>query len=46
MVDILGFFQRRRIRRTEKEIKQKEKMCELQEELNNLLREEKEIESA
>lgn len=46
MIDIFGIFQRRRIKRTKKEIKAKEKLCGVQSTLNELLREEKEIESA
>lgn len=43
MSDIFGFFQRRRIARTKKEIELKSKLCVVQSTLNSLLREEKEI---
>lgn len=46
MVDIFGFFQKKRIKRTKQEIKLKEQLIETQGTLNSLLREEKEIESA
>lgn len=46
MLDIFGIFQKRRIKRTKQEIKAKQKLCGVQTELNELLRQEKEIESA
>ena len=45
MIDIFGIFQRARIRRTKREIKEKKKLVGIQKDLNELLREEKEIES-
>lgn len=46
MLDFLEFFRKRRIKLIKQEIKQKEKLIDVQENLNELLREEKEIESA
>lgn len=46
MLDFLEIFRKRRIKLIKQEIKQKEKLIDIQENLNELLREEKEIESA
>jgi len=46
MIDFLEFFRKRRIRLIKQEIKQKEKLIDVQQNLNDLLKEEKEIESA
>lgn len=46
MIDFLEFFRKRRIRLIKQEIKQKEKLIDVQQNLNELLKEEKEIESA
>lgn len=46
MLDIFGFFQKRRIKLTKQEIEEKQRLCETQATLNELLREEKDIESA
>lgn len=45
MMNLLDFFRAHRIKSIKKEIKAKEKLCDVQETLNELLREEKEIES-
>ena len=46
MIDFLEFFRKRRIRLIKHEIKQKEKLVAVQKDLNELLEEEKKIESA
>ena len=46
MIDFLEFFRKRRIRLIKQEIKQKEKLVAVQKDLNELLEEEKKIESA
>lgn len=46
MPDIFGFFQKRRIALTQKEIKETEKLCRLQMAYNELLKEEKRIQTA
>lgn len=45
MIDFLEIFRKRRIKLIKQEIKEKEKLIGIQESLNELLREEKEIES-
>lgn len=45
MINFFEFFRKRRIKLIKQEIKQKEKLIGIQESLNELLREEKEIES-
>lgn len=44
-MNLLDFFRSHRIKSIKKEIKTKEKLCQVQESLNELLREEQEIES-
>ncbi len=44
-MNLLDFFRSHRIKSIKKEIKAKEKLCKVQESLNELLREEQEIES-
>lgn len=44
-MNLLDFFRSHRIKSIKKEIKVKEKLCGVQKNLNELLREEKEIES-
>ena len=44
-MNLLDFFRAHRIKSIKKEIKAKEKLCDVQETLNELLREGKEIES-
>lgn len=46
MIDFLEFFRKRRIRLIKQEIKQKKKLIDVQKDLNELLEEEKKIESA
>ena len=46
MLDFLEIFRKRRIKLIKQEIKQKQKLVDIQENLNELLREEKEIESS
>lgn len=46
MIDFLEFFRKRRIRLIKQEIKQKKKLIDVQKDLNELLVEEKKIESA
>lgn len=45
MLDFLEIFRKRRIKLIKQEIQQKKKLIDVQENLNELLREEKEIES-
>lgn len=45
MIDFLEIFRKRRIRLIKQEIKQKEKLIGIQKDLNELLEEEKKIES-
>ena len=46
MIDFLEFFRKRRIKLIKQEIKEEKKLCKIQENLNELLEEEKKIESA
>lgn len=45
MINFLDFFRKRRIKLTKQEIKEKKKLIGVQKELNDLLKEEKNIES-
>lgn len=46
MIDFFNIFRKKRIKLIKQEIKEKQKLADVQSNLNELLREEKEIESA